>query len=343
MRADRRDAAARHEEAHLQQVNDALDALRSTVGVGGSGHGVGVRVRRARPRPSARARRPKPARRRRSPRPSSTSCATRCSRRSSSSAAIRRRSRSRALERNLLPWPADDFRYTPTFDEQKAAVARRSVADLRRFHASSTARRRRARRGRRLRRRPARDARGASCSATGRARRRTRACRSRLLRRRRRRDVRDARQGERRDVRRPVDAAQRRAGDYAALAVADPHPRRRRTRGSSSASASSGGLSYWRRHRLFQPASIDDNSDVRRLRDLRAAKPREGPRRTGEELTRAPTADSPSRKSATRRRRCSRSGARACAGRRAGRWLYRRPSSAARGRSRRRSIAQSRR
>jgi len=120
----------------LQQVNDALDALKSTVTIAGSGQGVSVRVVSTRENLAAALdivtdilREPV------FPEAEFTKL------RDEVLASIeQQRSDPQALaqqglQRILSPWPADDFRYEPTFEEQKSAVQAVSVADLRRFHA----------------------------------------------------------------------------------------------------------------------------------------------------------------------------------------------------------------
>ncbi len=120
----------------LQQVNDALDALKSTVAISGSGQGVSVRIVSTRDNLAAALdivtdilRAPV------FPEAEFTKL------RDEELAGIeQQRSDPQALAqqglgRILSPWPADDFRYEPTFEEQKAAVQAVSVADLRRFHA----------------------------------------------------------------------------------------------------------------------------------------------------------------------------------------------------------------
>jgi zinc protease len=120
----------------LQQINDALDALKSTVSIGGSGQGVSIRVVSTRDNLA-------PA----------LDIVTDILRqpvfpeaeflklRDEVLAAIEQQRSDpdalaqQGLERILSPWPADDFRYEPTFEEQAAAVRAVTVADLRRFHA----------------------------------------------------------------------------------------------------------------------------------------------------------------------------------------------------------------
>ena len=129
------------------------------------------------------------------------------------------------------------------------------------------------------------------------------------------------------------------SADYAALTVAN------RILGGDSDSRIfkrvrvTEGLSYGVGS-VFQPASIDLEQHVRRLRDLRAAESREGPRRNSAgSLARAAKAVSPSRKLRRRKRRCWKSAA--FHARRTTRWRARscrRHSSAGRGPSRRKSM-----
>jgi len=121
----------------LQQINDALDALKTSVSIGGSGQLVSIRVQSTRDNLA-------PA----------LDIVTEILRqpvfpdaefvklRDEVLAGIeQQRSDPQALaqqglERILSPWPADDFRYEPTFDEQAVAVKAVGVADLRAFQAA---------------------------------------------------------------------------------------------------------------------------------------------------------------------------------------------------------------
>jgi zinc protease len=120
----------------LQQINDALDALKSTVAIGGSGQGVSIRVVSTRDNLAPTLdivteilREP-------------TFPETEYAKLRDEVLAAIEQQRSdpqalaqQGLERILSPWPPEDFRYEQTFDEQAAAVRAVTVADLRRFHA----------------------------------------------------------------------------------------------------------------------------------------------------------------------------------------------------------------
>ena len=173
-----------------------------------------------------------------------------------------------------------------------------------------------------------------------RARRRTRACRSRSIRRRlrRRRSRRPTRRTRRcsagcrcrSTTSRPTTRAHRR----------QPDSRRRQRLADLQARARDRRAVV--RRRLGVPAGVDrPQQHVRRLRDLRAAESREGPRRNGARKSRAPaTAGSPRQEvdggeegrcwksAALRARRTTRWRARSC----------RRHSSAGRGPTRRKSM-----
>jgi zinc protease len=120
----------------LQQVNDELDALKSSVAIAGSGQLVSIRVRSTRDNLAPalavvtdmlRA-------------PTFPDAEFARSRDEALSGIEQRRSDPQdvaqlGLERILSPWPADDFRYPASLDEQAAAVKAVTAADLRRFHA----------------------------------------------------------------------------------------------------------------------------------------------------------------------------------------------------------------
>jgi zinc protease len=121
----------------LQQVNDELDRLKSTVGIGGGGQSVSVSIQSTREHllPTLEIvgdilRSPA------FPEAEFTKL------RDEALAGIeQQRSDPRAiagleLQRTISPWPADDFRYNAGFDEQVAAIRKVSVADLKSFHAS---------------------------------------------------------------------------------------------------------------------------------------------------------------------------------------------------------------
>jgi len=120
----------------LQQINDALDALKTSVAISGGGQLVSIRIQSTRDKlvPALEIvndilREP------------TFPDAEFAKLRDEALAEIeRQRSDPQALaqqglERILSPWPADDFRYEPTFEEQAAAIKAVTVADLRRFHA----------------------------------------------------------------------------------------------------------------------------------------------------------------------------------------------------------------
>lgn len=120
----------------LQQINDELDAIKSTVAIGGGGQNVTVRVVSTRDNLTR-----------------ALEIATDMLRapvfpdaefaklRDEALAGIeQQRSDPQAiaqveLQRVLAPWPRGDFRYPETFDEQVASLKAVTVEDLRRFHA----------------------------------------------------------------------------------------------------------------------------------------------------------------------------------------------------------------
>ncbi len=121
----------------LQQINDELDRLKSTVSIGSGGQDVVVSIQSTRDNLV-------PALEivgdiLRSP---AFPDAEFAKLRDEALAGIeQQRSDPRAiagleLQRTLSPWPADDFRYNAGFDEQVAAIRGLSVADLESFHAS---------------------------------------------------------------------------------------------------------------------------------------------------------------------------------------------------------------
>jgi zinc protease len=120
----------------LQQVNDELDKLKSTVSIGGGGQTVNVTVVSTRDNlaptldivtdllrnpvfPEAEFTKLR----------DETLAAIDQQRSEPQTIAVRESSRLTA------PWPADDFRRVRTFEEEAAAIRGTSVADLRRFHA----------------------------------------------------------------------------------------------------------------------------------------------------------------------------------------------------------------
>ncbi|MEZ5487207.1 MAG: pitrilysin family protein [Steroidobacteraceae bacterium] len=120
-----------------QQINDQLDALKSTVSIGGSGQTVSIRVVSTRDRLRAALeivadllRAPT------FPEPEFLRL------RDEVLAGIdQQRSDPRAIaqqefQRRLSPWPREHFRHVATFDEEVAAVRAVTVDDLRRFHAA---------------------------------------------------------------------------------------------------------------------------------------------------------------------------------------------------------------
>ena len=121
----------------LQQINDDLDRLKSSVAIGGGGQNVTVSIQSTRDNllPTLEI----VGEILRSP---SFPEAEFTKLRDEALAGIeQQRGDPRAiagleLQRTLSPWPADDFRYNPGFDEQVAAIRKVSVADLRAFHAA---------------------------------------------------------------------------------------------------------------------------------------------------------------------------------------------------------------
>jgi zinc protease len=165
----------------------------------------------------------------------------------------------RAVARAGNPYPPDDVRYTPTIDEEIDRVRALDLAAVKAFHAKFY---------------------GASHAELAIVGDFDAATVKPLIRElfgdyASPTDVRDARQGQRGDVRPPVAAAQRRGGGLRGTRRRQSHPRRRQRLADLQARAREGRAVVfgW----IGVPAGADRREQhVCRLRDLRAAKPREG-------------------------------------------------------------------